>query len=75
MKSWFAELDALRCKLRDAACVDLGYDLSHWALELTRRWGAGRAGVGLRGAARAGEAGAGRALDYLAVNTAVQGPD
>eukprot|EP00798_Chlamydomonas_sp_ICE-L_P031763 gene31763-6961_t len=36
IKSWVSELDKIRLKLQEAACVDLAYDLTAYALEFTR---------------------------------------
>lgn len=36
-QSWYAELDKLRAKLLDAACIDLAYTVSQHALEVVRR--------------------------------------
>lgn len=37
MRGWYAELDKLRAKLLDAACVDLGHVMCQHALEVVRK--------------------------------------
>eukprot|EP00798_Chlamydomonas_sp_ICE-L_P023583 gene23583-9111_t len=36
IKRWVSELDKVRLKLQEAACVDMGYDLTSYALEFIR---------------------------------------
>jgi hypothetical protein len=37
IQGWYAELDKLRAKLLDAACVDLGHVMAQHALEVVRK--------------------------------------